>query len=128
LHLVVPNVTTSKNHSDNSLQRLAIGSAVLAAVAAVSDQKRSTLADPLVGAAALLILAAGATGAVLPGDSRVANLGLIAAVVAYLLASQAAVIVRNLRRSKPPVTTGVETGDGVGGDEAIAHRSASRRS
>jgi hypothetical protein len=84
----------------------------------MSDQKRSTLADTLVGAAALLILAAGAIGAVLLGDWRVANLGLIAAVVAYLLASQAAVIVRNLRRLKPPVTTGVKTSDGGGGHSA----------
>jgi hypothetical protein len=75
----------------------------------MSDQKRSTLADTLIGAAALLILAAGAVGAVLLGNWRVANLGLIAAVVAYVLASLAAVIVRNLRRPKPRVPTGVET-------------------
>ncbi|HEY0578656.1 MAG TPA: hypothetical protein VGD73_31520 [Pseudonocardia sp.] len=71
----------------------------------ISEQPRSPLPDMLIGAAALLIVAAGAIGAVLLGNWWVADLGLIAAVVAYVLASLAAVIVRNLRRPKLPVPT-----------------------
>ena len=76
----------------------------------MSDQKLSRLANMLVCAAALLILAAGVTGAVLLHDWRVAKLGLIAAMVAYLLAFLLAVIPRNLHPSKP-VRTVAETGD-----------------
>jgi membrane protein implicated in regulation of membrane protease activity len=69
------------------------------------EQPRSPLPDMLIGAAALLIVAAGAIGAVLLGNWWVADLGLIVAVLAYVLASLAAVIVRNLRRPKLPVPT-----------------------
>ncbi|HTF51214.1 MAG TPA: hypothetical protein VK735_27550 [Pseudonocardia sp.] len=71
----------------------------------MSDRPRSPLPGVLAGTAALLILAAGVTGAVLLRDWRVADLGLVVAVVAYVLASLAAVTVRNLRRPKPPVPT-----------------------
>jgi len=71
----------------------------------MTNQRRSPLPDMLAGAAALLILAAGATGAVLLRNWRVADLSLTVAVVVYLLAALAAATVRRLRRSRPPVPT-----------------------
>jgi membrane protein implicated in regulation of membrane protease activity len=68
---------------------------------AVSDQNRAIRVDVLVGAAALFIFAAGAAGAIVLGEWRVAKLGLIAAVIVYVLASLVAVMVRKLRRPRP---------------------------
>ncbi|MDT7751046.1 MAG: hypothetical protein QOD96_4708 [Pseudonocardiales bacterium] len=58
-------------------------------------------AGKLAGTAAALVFAAGAAGAVLLGDWQVAKLGLIAAMVTYVLASLVAITVRNLSGSAP---------------------------
>jgi hypothetical protein len=77
----------------------------------VTDQKKDSAADELIVATTLLIFAAGATGAVLLRNWEIAELGLIAAIVAYVLVSLLAVIVRNLGRAEPPVPTVVDTSD-----------------
>jgi hypothetical protein len=67
----------------------------------IDQRKRSSLADRLAGAAALLVLAAGGASAVLVGDWAVAKLGLIAAMVTYVLASLVTISVRNLSGYAP---------------------------
>jgi hypothetical protein len=75
-------------------------------------KKRSPPVDELIVEAALLIFAAGATGAVLLRNWAIAELGLITAIVVYVLVSVVAAIVRNLSRAEPPLPTEVDTGDG----------------
>jgi hypothetical protein len=72
----------------------------------IDQRKRSSLADKLGGAAALLVFAAGGAGAVLVGDWPFAKLGLIAAMLTYVLASLVALGVRKLSGSAPVANGG----------------------
>ena len=86
------NTSREGHRRHGSRQRVQPGTAVTEPIAR---------AGKLAGAAAVLVFAAGAAGAVLLGDWQVAKLGLIAAMVTYVLASLVAITVRNLSGSAP---------------------------